>query len=38
MTHRSDDSAADAVERDHTGEDERQDDEGCTALPVAVSA
>jgi hypothetical protein len=34
---RSDDSAAHGVEGDHTCHQERQDDEGCTALPVAVS-
>jgi hypothetical protein len=34
---RSDDSAADGIEGDHTGHHERQDDEGRTALPVAVS-
>jgi hypothetical protein len=33
---RSDGSAADGIEDDHTGHHERQDDEGCTALPVAL--
>ena len=29
---RSDGSAADGIEGDHTGHQERQDDKGCTAL------
>jgi hypothetical protein len=33
----SDDSAADGIEDDHTGHYECQDDQGCTALTVAVS-
>jgi len=33
----SDDSAADGIEGDQTGHHERQDDEGCTALPVAMA-
>ena len=34
----SEDSAADGIERDHGGQHECQDDQGCAALPVAVSA
>jgi hypothetical protein len=34
----SEDSAADCIERDHSGQHECQDDQGCAALPVAVSA
>jgi hypothetical protein len=33
---RSHGSAADGIEGDHTGYHERQDDEGCTALPIAL--
>ena len=33
----SEDSPADGIEGDHAGQHECQDDEGCTALPVAVS-
>jgi len=32
----SDGSAADGIEGDHTGHQERQDDKRCTALPVAL--
>jgi hypothetical protein len=34
----SEDSPADGIEGDHGGQHECQDDEGCAALPVAVSA
>ena len=33
----SDDSAADGIVGDHGGQHECQDDQGCAALPVAVS-
>ncbi len=34
----SDDSASDGVQRDHADQQKREHDEGCAALPVAVSA
>ena len=34
----SDGSAADGIKGDHTDHHERQDDERCAALPVAVSS
>jgi hypothetical protein len=34
----SDDSTADGIEDDHTGQHERQDNAGCPALPVALDA
>ena len=35
---KSDDSAADGVQRDHAGQQECEHHQGCAALPVAVSA
>ena len=34
----SDDSTADGIEGDHTGQNERQDDSGSATLPVALGA
>jgi hypothetical protein len=34
----SDDSAADGVQGDHAGQQECEHDQGCAALPLAVSA
>jgi hypothetical protein len=34
----SDDSPADGIQRDHADQQERQHDEGCAALPVALGA
>jgi hypothetical protein len=34
----SDDSTADGIEGNHTGQQERQDDGGCATLPVALGA
>jgi hypothetical protein len=34
----SDDSTADGIECNHTGQHERQDDGGCTTLPVTLGA
>ena len=34
----SDDSPADGIQRDHADQQECQHDEGCAALPVALSA
>ena len=35
---KSDDSAADGVQVDHAGQQEREHYQGCAALPIAVSA
>jgi hypothetical protein len=35
---KSDDSAADGVQGDHAGQQKCEHDQGCAALPVAVSA
>jgi hypothetical protein len=35
---KSDDSAAHGIEGNHTGQQERQDDGGCTTFPVALGA
>jgi hypothetical protein len=35
---KSDRSATDSVQGDHAGQQEREHDQGCTALPLAVSA
>jgi len=34
----SDDTASDGVQGDHAGQQECEHDQGCAALPVAVSA
>ena len=34
----SDDSTADGIEGNHTGQHERQDNAGCATLPVALGA
>jgi hypothetical protein len=36
-TNNSNDSPANGIEGDHAGQHECQDDQGCAALPVAVS-
>src|ERR1700678_2165626 len=38
MAYNSDDSTADGIEGNHSGQQERQDNAGCATLPVAVGA
>jgi hypothetical protein len=38
MACKSDDSTADGIDGNHSGQHERQDDAGCATLPVALGA